>query len=57
MAQQPAANAKATKDTEIVMKVSKGSEKKTVPNVVGRAGRGCPECYYRRRIDGRDGYL
>ena len=31
----PAANAKATKDTEIVMKVSKGSEKKTVPNVVG----------------------
>ena len=32
----PAANAKATKDTEIVMKVSKGSEKKTVPNVVGQ---------------------
>ena len=32
----PAANAKATKDTEIVMKVSKGSEKKTLPNVVGQ---------------------
>lgn len=32
----PTANAKATKDTEIVMKVSKGSEKKTVPNVVGQ---------------------
>ncbi|MFQ7616504.1 Stk1 family PASTA domain-containing Ser/Thr kinase [[Clostridium] scindens] len=32
----PAANARATKDTEIVMKVSKGSEKKTVPNVVGQ---------------------
>lgn len=32
----PSANAKATKDTEIVMKVSKGSEKKTVPNVVGQ---------------------
>lgn len=32
----PAANARATKDTEIVMKVSKGSEKKMVPNVVGQ---------------------
>ena len=32
----PAANSKATKDTEIVMKVSKGAEKKTVPNVVGQ---------------------
>ena len=32
----PAANARATKDTEIVMKVSKGSDKKTVPNVVGQ---------------------
>lgn len=32
----PAANSKATKETKIVMKVSKGAEKKTVPNVVGK---------------------
>lgn len=31
----PAANAEATKDTEIVMRVSKGTEKKTVPNLIG----------------------
>lgn len=31
----PAANSKVTKDTEIIMKVSKGADKKTVPNVVG----------------------
>ncbi|MCI9422216.1 Stk1 family PASTA domain-containing Ser/Thr kinase [Lachnospiraceae bacterium WCA-9-b2] len=33
----PAAHAKATEDTQIVMKVSKGAEKKTVPNVIGQA--------------------
>ncbi len=33
----PAARAKATEDTQIVMKVSKGAEKKTVPNVIGQA--------------------
>lgn len=33
----PAANSKATKETEIKMIVSKGAEKKTVPNVVGQA--------------------
>ena len=33
----PEANAEATEDTEIVMQVSKGAEKKTVPNVVGQA--------------------
>ena len=33
----PAANSKATEETEIVMKVSKGAQKKTVPNVVGQA--------------------
>ena len=32
----PEANAEATEDTEIVMQVSKGAEKKTVPNVVGQ---------------------
>lgn len=32
----PAANSKATEDTQIIMKVSKGAEKKTVPNVVGK---------------------
>ena len=32
----PEANAKATEDTEIVMQVSKGAERKTVPNVVGQ---------------------
>lgn len=32
----PAAKTEATEDTEIVMKVSKGAEKKTVPNVVGQ---------------------
>ena len=31
----PAANAEATEDTEIVMRVSKGTEKKTVPNLIG----------------------
>ncbi|BDF05677.1 Stk1 family PASTA domain-containing Ser/Thr kinase [[Clostridium] hylemonae] len=31
----PSANAKVTKDTEIIMKVSKGSEKKTVPDIRG----------------------
>lgn len=31
----PGAGSKATKDTEIKMKVSKGAEKKTVPNLVG----------------------
>lgn len=31
----PAANAEATEDTEIVMRVSKGTEKKTVPNLLG----------------------
>lgn len=31
----PAANSKATKDTEIKIQVSKGSQKSTVPNVVG----------------------
>ncbi len=33
----PAAHAKATEETQIVMKVSKGAEKKTVPNVIGYA--------------------
>ena len=33
----PAAHAEATEDTQIVMKVSKGAEKKTVPNVIGQA--------------------
>lgn len=33
----PAARAKATEETQIVMKVSKGAEKKTVPNVLGYA--------------------
>ena len=33
----PAANSEATEDTQIVMQVSKGAEKKTVPNVVGKA--------------------
>ena len=33
----PAAGSKATKDTDIKMIVSKGAEKKTVPNVVGKA--------------------
>lgn len=33
----PAAHAEATEDTQIVMKVSKGAEKKTVPNVIGWA--------------------
>ena len=33
----PAAGAEATEDTQIVMKVSKGAEKKTVPNVIGKA--------------------
>lgn len=33
----PAANSKATKDTEIKMIVSKGAEKKTVPDVRGKA--------------------
>lgn len=32
----PAAGKMVAKDTEIIMKVSKGSEKKTVPNVVGK---------------------
>lgn len=32
----PAANAKATKETDIVMQVSKGVEKKAVPNVIGQ---------------------
>ena len=31
----PSANSKVTKDTEIIMKVSKGAEKKTVPNIKG----------------------
>lgn len=31
----PAANSKATKDTEIKMQVSKGEEKKTVPDLLG----------------------
>ena len=33
----PAAHAQATEDTQIIMKVSKGAEKKTVPNVIGQA--------------------
>lgn len=33
----PAAGTKTAKDTEIIMKVSKGSEKITVPNVVGKS--------------------
>lgn len=33
----PAAGTKTAKDTEIVMKVSKGSEKISVPNVVGKS--------------------
>lgn len=33
----PAGGAEATEDTQIVMKVSKGAEKKTVPNVIGKA--------------------
>lgn len=33
----PSAGAEATEDTQIVMKVSKGAEKKTVPNVIGWA--------------------
>ncbi|MGN1168108.1 MAG: Stk1 family PASTA domain-containing Ser/Thr kinase [Lachnospiraceae bacterium] len=33
----PAAGSKVAKDTEIIMKVSKGSEKVTVPNVVGKS--------------------
>ena len=32
----PEAKAEATEDTEIVMQVSKGAERKTVPNVVGQ---------------------
>ena len=32
----PEANAEATEDTKIVMQVSKGAERKTVPNVVGQ---------------------
>lgn len=32
----PEVNAEATEDTEIVMQVSKGAERKTVPNVVGQ---------------------
>lgn len=32
----PSANTQASKDTKIVMKVSKGAEKKTVPNVIGK---------------------
>ena len=32
----PSAGAEATKETEIVMKVSKGSDKKTVPNLLGK---------------------
>ena len=32
----PEANAEATEDTEILMQVSKGAERKTVPNVVGQ---------------------
>lgn len=32
----PEANAEATEDTEIVIQVSKGAERKTVPNVVGQ---------------------
>ena len=32
----PEANAEATEDTEIVMQVSKGAERKTVPTVVGQ---------------------
>lgn len=32
----PAARAQATEDTQIIMKVSKGAEKKTVPNVIGQ---------------------
>lgn len=31
----PSAGAEVTKDTEIIMKVSKGAEKKTVPNIKG----------------------
>lgn len=31
----PSANAKVTKDTEIIMKVSKGAERKTVPDIRG----------------------
>lgn len=33
----PAPASKATKDTEIKMQVSKGSERKTVPNIVGKS--------------------
>lgn len=33
----PASGSKVTEDTEIVMQVSKGSEKATVPNVVGKS--------------------
>ena len=33
----PTGGSEATKDTQIVMKVSKGAEKKTVPNVIGKA--------------------
>lgn len=33
----PASGTKTAKDTEIIMKVSKGSEKITVPNVVGKS--------------------
>ena len=32
----PSAHTQASKDTKIVMKVSKGAEKKTVPNVIGK---------------------
>lgn len=32
----PSANTQASKDRKIVMKVSKGAEKKTVPNVIGK---------------------
>ncbi len=39
------------------MKVSKGSEKKTVPNVVGQQDGDAQNATYHRRIDGRDGYL
>lgn len=32
----PAAGSKVTKDTEVIMKVSKGEDKKTIPDVVGK---------------------
>ena len=37
VATTPSADSKATKDTQIVMQVSKGAEKKTVPNVIGKS--------------------